>query len=173
VGALDRERNEQAAEWLVKEIWPKVRMLEPRAQLRLVGANPGERVRRLEGRPGVTITGWVRDLRAEYARARVVVAPMRSEAGALNKVIDSLAAGRPVVATPQANAGVEAPPGAITLAADAAGLARAIVRLLQDDATWQNQAAAARAFAQGLDWPAAAAALEAELSELAARRRVQ
>jgi len=97
---------------------------------------------------------------------------MRSEAGALNKVMDALAAGRPVVGTRAANAGVEAPPEAMTMADDAAGLADAISALLRDEARWRAAAEAARTFAQrAFDWPAAAAVLEGELEQLVTARR--
>ncbi|HET7087183.1 MAG TPA: glycosyltransferase family 4 protein, partial [Anaerolineae bacterium] len=88
VGALDRVRNQVAVKWLVDEIWPQVLSACPEAVLRIVGANPPVGVQTLANRSGVQVTGWVPDLRAEYAHARVVAAPMRSEAGALNKVID-------------------------------------------------------------------------------------
>jgi glycosyltransferase involved in cell wall biosynthesis len=120
----------------------------------------------------VTVAGWVDDLRREYAEARVVAAPMRSEAGALNKVMDGLAAGRPVVGTRAANAGVEAPPEAMRLAEDAQGLADAISGLLQDEVRWRAAAAAARTFARGaFDWHAAAEALEDQLKRLVEEKR--
>jgi uncharacterized protein (DUF736 family) len=92
---------------------------------------------------------------------------MQSEAGALNKVIDGLAAGRAVVATTRANAGVAAPPETIRLADSAPAFARAVVDLLRDDRAWRCTAEAGRRYAlQAFDWPAAAARLEAALVEL-------
>jgi glycosyltransferase involved in cell wall biosynthesis len=170
VGAMDRERNQQAVRWLVGAIWPRVRESCPDAELRIAGANPPPEIRKLDGRGGVTVTGWVDDLRGEYARARVVVAPMRSEAGALNKVIDGLAAGRAVVATAAANAGVGAPGDAIRLENDAEGFARAVSDLLRDDRARDRMGRTARRFArEAFDWPAAAARLEVMLEGLVAR----
>ena len=170
VGALDRARNQAAVRWLVDEIWPHVRSACPEAVLHIVGANPPAWVRALANRSGVQVTGWVPDLRAEYAQARVIVAPMRSEAGALNKVIDGLAAGRPVVATTLANAGIGAPPEALSLADDASAFAHAINRLLQDQAEWTRQAQAGRDFAvTTFDWPRAIHELESTLQQLVDR----
>lgn len=164
VGAMDRARNQAAARWLVQDIWPLVEQAHPTARLRLVGANPPPAVQALARPPAIVVTGWVSDLAREYARARVVVAPMRSEAGALNKVLDGLAAGRPVVATGRANAGIGAPPRAICLADDAPTLAAAVVGLLRDELDWRRIGAAGRAFVQrSFDWPAAVAAYEAAL----------
>lgn len=171
VGALDRRRNQQAARWLVEAVWPRVRALVPSAELRLVGANPPPTLIRLGERPGITVTGWVPDLTAEYAQARVVAAPLFGAAGALNKVVDGLAAGRPVVATQAANLGVGAPPEALIEADQPAAFASALIRLLTDDALWQRTAAAARRFAlASFDCEAAAARLEAKLDEMAGRR---
>jgi glycosyltransferase involved in cell wall biosynthesis len=172
VGAMDRARNQAAAGWLVQAIWPAVRAAYPAAVLRIVGAHPPPEICALGRAPGVQVMGWVDDLRAEYARARVVVAPMRSEAGALNKVIDGLAAGRPVVATAAANAGVGAPPEAIRLADDAGSFARHVVRLLDDADEWARVGQAGRRHAlREFDWAAAAGRLEAELEAL--RQRIE
>jgi glycosyltransferase involved in cell wall biosynthesis len=171
VGAMGRARNQAAARWLVSEVWPAVRAACPQATLRIVGASPPAAVQAWAQIPGVTVTGWVEDLRAEYGRARVVVAPQQGEAGALNKVIDGLAAGRPVVATPVANGGVGAPAEAIAVAETAPAFAAATIRLLEDDAAWRAQAEAARAFALvTFDWEGAATALEARLEGLVAAR---
>jgi glycosyltransferase involved in cell wall biosynthesis len=174
VGALDRARNQQAARWLAQAVWPRVRTAPAAqgAELRLVGANPPPAIRALGRQPGVTVTGWVPDLPAEYAQARVVAAPLRGAAGALNKVIDGLAAGRPVVATAAANAGVGAPPEALFSADRAADFADAIVRLLADDVLWRRTAEAARRFAaSAFDWAGAAGRLEAALVEMVHERR--
>ena len=172
VGALDRMRNQMAVSWLVDEIWPQVRTVCPEAVLRIVGANPPAEVQALTDRPGVQVTGWVPDLRAEYARARVIVAPMRSEAGALNKVIDGLAAGRPVVATTRANAGIGAPLEALSLADDAHAFACAIGRLLRDQDEWLRRAQAGRLFAlTTFDWTRSVDQLEMTLQQLADQMR--
>ncbi len=164
VGALDRARNQAAARWLVAAVWPLVRAECPAAELRFVGANPPPDLLALNGQPGLTVTGWVDDLAAEYAPARVIAAPLFGAAGALNKVMDGLAAGRPIVATRAANAGLDAPPAALLTASTAAEFAQGIIRLLTDDALWQSMSAAARRFAAAtFDWPAAAARVEAAL----------
>lgn len=170
VGALDRARNQAAARWLAGAVWPLVRAALPHAELRLVGANPPPDLLALNG-PGLTVTGYVPDLAAEYAAARVVAAPLFGAAGALNKVLDGLAAGRPVVATPAANAGVGAPPEALLTAATAPAFARALIRLLTDAAIWQSMSAAARRFAAAnFDWEAAARRVEGAMVALLGTR---
>lgn len=172
VGAMNRQRNQMAATWLVQAIWPAVRAACPRATLRIVGAEPPTHIRALAQKPGVSVPGWVADLRHEYAQARVVVAPMRSAAGALNKVLDGLAAGRPVVATAQANQGIAAPPKAIVVADEAAAFANVIVCLLQDDVLWRRVGTAGRRHVLAhFDWQTAVQQYEARLRQLVADRR--
>ncbi len=172
VGALDRVRNQVAVRWLVDEIWPQVLIACPESVLRIVGANPPAEVQALADRPGVQVTGWVPDLRAEYARARVIVAPMRSEAGALNKVIDGLAAGRPVVATTLANTGIGAPPEALRSADDSHAFAYAISQLLRHQGEWARCAQAGQRFAlTTFDWPRSVRQLEATLRQLVDQMR--
>ena len=173
VGALDRRRNQVAVKWLVDEVWPQVLTACPAAVLRIVGANPPARVQTLANRSGVQVAGWVPDLRAEYAHARVVAASMRSEAGVLNKVIDGLAAGRPVVATALANAGIGAPLEAFSLADDSHAFACAVVKLLRDQEEWTHRAQAGRDFALAtFDWPRSVQRLEATLLQLVDQKRI-
>ncbi len=167
VGAMDRRRNQLAALWLACSIWPIVRAANPSAVLRLVGANPPPDIQKLGELPGIVVTGWVDNLRAEYAQTRVVVAPMLSEAGALNKIIDGLAAGRPVVATTVTNAGIDAPPEAILLADDEENFAGAIIHLFNDDTHWQQVAQAGRQHAlSAFDWKDSIDQLESTLMML-------
>lgn len=171
VGALDRERNVRAAVWLCREVWPRVHAVCPEAELHLVGANPGPAVRALAGVPGVRVAGHVPDLRPHYAAAAVIAAPLRSAAGALNKVLDGLAAGRPVVATTAANAGIGAAPESEILLRDTPeAFSAALVALLQAPARRALLGAAGRAFVQrAFDWPRRVKELEALYGALAMR----
>lgn len=174
MGTMSRARNQAAARWLAGAIWPKVKAAHPEAVLRIVGAAPPPQIRSLAEAPGIEVTGWVRDLRSEYARAHIVVAPMRSEAGALNKVIDGLVSGRPVVATTSANAGTAVPPDAIRIADDAGTFAHAIVRLLRHREEWRRVAQAGRRYALlTFDWPEAVRQLERTMLALVERNEVK
>jgi glycosyltransferase involved in cell wall biosynthesis len=166
VGAMNRGPNVEAVCWLATAIWPSVRRAVPEARLYLVGAFPPPEVRALAALPGVTVTGAVPDLRPYYARARVIVAPMRAAGGQLNKIIDGLATGRPVVATAAANRGTGAP--CVRVEDTAEGFAAAVIGLLRDVGAWEQAAAASRDYALAhFDWPAAAARLESLYEEYA------
>lgn len=70
-----------------------------------MGQKPPRSVKRLVSR-NIAVTGYVKDINIEYLKSAVNVAPMRFGAGTLNKVIESIALGVPVVATSSAVAGL-------------------------------------------------------------------
>ncbi|MBN1285515.1 MAG: glycosyltransferase [Anaerolineae bacterium] len=170
-GAMSRARNVAAVTWFCREVWPRVHAARPAAEFYIVGAQPAPAVQALGALPGVHVTGAVDDLAPWYARCRVAVAPMQSDAGTLTKIIEAMWAGRPVVATSPANAGIGAPPGeAIYVADDAEAFARHILRLLEMPGDWARIAAGGRRFAEvHLDWETALGRLEAAYARLAAR----
>jgi polysaccharide biosynthesis protein PslH len=159
-GAMNREPNIEAASWLVYDIWPLVRAAVPSAELCILGAHPDDRVKALAQSPGVTVTGYVPSLRPFYARSRVVVAPTQVVAGYLNKIMDGLAAGRPVVATEVANRGAKAP--CVQIAHTAEAFAASIVTFLRDPVLWRTVALQGRHYAhEHFDWEAAVGQFEA------------
>jgi sugar transferase (PEP-CTERM/EpsH1 system associated) len=106
VGALDYLPNVDAACWFAAEVWPQVKERCPEATFRLVGRRPAPAVVRLGAAPGVEVVGQVPDVRPYLAEAAMAVAPLRLARGVQNKVLEAMAAGKPVVASPQALAGL-------------------------------------------------------------------
>ena len=162
-GNLGYFPNVDAAHWLAEDILPRVRTAVPAAELRLVGARPGRGIRALARAPGVSLAATVPAMAPELAAATIAVIPLRAGSGLQNKVLEAMAAGTPIVATPRAAAGVEARAGEhLMLADDAAGLAAATVALLRDPARARALARAARAFVERRHrWEDSASAVEA------------
>jgi len=130
-GRMDYAPNVDGAQWFSREVLPKVRARCPDATFRIVGAGPGPAVLALGGLPGVEVTGAVTDVRPYLAQAAVVVAPLRIARGIQNKVLEGMAAGRPVVATPQALDGIDAEAGGdVLVGADAESFAAAVCSVL-------------------------------------------
>lgn len=144
-GNLGYFPNIDALELLIRDVLPRVWRRRPGVRLDIVGARPGADVRRLAAREArVALIGEVPALAPYLARARVALAPLRAGSGQLFKVIEALACATPVVATPRALAGLdEAVRAGARAAEEPAGLADAIVELLEDEAL------AARLGAQG------------------------
>lgn len=101
-GKLDYLPNIDAALYFAHKIFPLVRRQIPDAQFSVVGFNPPRSVRSLARLPGVKVRANVPDICQEVSTAAVSVAPIRFGAGIQNKVLQSLAMGVPVVATPLA-----------------------------------------------------------------------
>jgi glycosyltransferase involved in cell wall biosynthesis len=162
-GNLGYFPNVDAARWLATEIVPRLRSGLPEAELRLVGARPAGAVRALARGPGVSLAAAVPDMAPELARASVAIIPMRAGSGVQNKVLEAMAVGTPVVATPRAAAALDAQPGEhLLIAEDAEGLAAAALTLLRDPARARTLARAARALVeQRYRWDDSAAGVEA------------
>jgi sugar transferase (PEP-CTERM/EpsH1 system associated) len=147
VGHMGVFHNIDAATFLAKEILPKVRAMIPDVNLKIVGAAPNSRVRALESIPGVEVTGFISDLNAALNQAVVFVAPLRFSAGVQNKVLEALAAGKPVITTSLVNAGLGAIPGRDLLIADGAQeTTNAIFNLLRNENLRKNLGQSARKF---------------------------
>jgi sugar transferase (PEP-CTERM/EpsH1 system associated) len=144
-GNLGYFPNVDAASWLTRDILPRVRAAVPEAELRLVGARPARAVRMLAAAPGVSLAVAVPVMAPELSAATVAVVPLRAGSGLQNKVLEAMAVGTPVVATPRAVAGLAVRPGEhVMLGEDAGALAAAAVTLLRDPARARSMARAAR-----------------------------
>ena len=150
VGALWRSENEDAALWLLREIWPRVRAKLPEARLVLAGADPTLPVRReVDATEGVTLTGHVDSLTEYYRRASVAVAPMRFGAGVKLKAVVAMMWGVPVIATPVGAEGVEGPEVFLAVEDDAAAFATAVAGALTDPGPALEVAARAHGWSHG------------------------
>jgi sugar transferase (PEP-CTERM/EpsH1 system associated) len=100
-GKMSYQANYDAATFLLTEILPRLRTFRPAAKVILVGSQPSKALRALATRVGgVEVTGYVDDMRPSLLRATVAVCPMRVGMGMQNKVLEAMAAGRPVVCSP-------------------------------------------------------------------------
>lgn len=161
--------NVEAALWFAREVWPRVVEAVPGARLQVVGREPTAEVRALAG-PSVVVTGTVEDLTPWYQATRVSVAPLLTGGGSRLKILESLAAGRPVVSTAIGVEGLEDLVGRGVVVADApAAMAAALVELLTDvEAAAALGLAGAEAVGADHSWEAAVRPLLARLRTLGA-----
>lgn len=144
-GQMDYRPNVEAVESFARQTLPAIRTVHPDARFAIVGRNPAKAVEALASLSGVIVTGGVPDVRGWLAAADVVVAPLRIARGIQNKVLEAMAMGRPVVASPQAAEGIDATDEAhFLVAANPAEEAAKIVALLVDPARAQRLGLAAR-----------------------------
>lgn len=153
VGQYGYRPNEAAAIELVAEVLPLVRDAVPDATVELVGRNPTEALRALEG-AGVAVVGAVDEVVHCLHHARVVVVPLRAGSGTRLKILEAMAAGTPVVSTPLGAAGIDAVDGEhLLLGESPADLAAQTVRVLTGDDLAAALSKAARALVeQRYDW---------------------
>jgi sugar transferase (PEP-CTERM/EpsH1 system associated) len=161
VGNMDYWPNADAAIWFAQSVLPLIRAHAPGAQFHIVGANPTPDVQRLTSQGGVHVTGRVPDVRPYTAHATVSVASLRMARGVQNKVLEAMALGRPVVASPQAFEGVRAEAGRDLLVADGPeATAQAVIAVIEGRHPTLG-AAARRAIERSYTWDATLARLDA------------
>lgn len=132
-GVMDYAANVDAMVWFCAEVLPRIREQRPGVRLAIVGSRPNAAVQRLAELPGVTVTGRVPDVRPWLGRATVFVAPLRLARGIQNKVLEAMASGVAVVASPAAFRGTGLAAGEGIVPAESAGdFARAALDLLGD-----------------------------------------
>lgn len=169
-GQFDYAPNALGIERFLHEGWPTVASQRPGATLRLVGRGMSGRLRELaESVERVEVAGFVPDITAELAASRVALVPIWAGGGTRLKVLESLAAARPVVGTPLGVEGIGFENGVHGgVGADSAELAALTVELLSDGARAQRLAAAGRQLAERFRWEKATRPAERLYRELAA-----
>lgn len=133
-GALSNPMNRDAVQYLVRDILPRIRERVPGARLTIVGAFPPPEMAALAERdPGITVTGYVEDVRQPLSEAGVVVCPLRFGYGIRGRVFELMSMGVPVVATPVAVDGMELVSGdGILVAESPSDFADAVAQVLAD-----------------------------------------
>lgn len=129
-GQMDYPPNVEATRWFASDILPRIRERHKKARFAIVGRNPTEAVKALAS-DKVIVTGEVEDVRGWLAAASVAVAPLKLARGIQNKVLEAMAMGLPVVATPSAAEGIDHD-GTILVGEGAAGFADEVCVLLAD-----------------------------------------
>jgi len=105
-GSMRYPPNVDAALLLIREVLPRVRRAVPRAKLLIVGHSPTRALLAAGRGEGVTVTGFVNDMRPYLEQATLFAAPLRFGAGLQNKLIEAMSMQLPVVTTSLAAAGL-------------------------------------------------------------------
>lgn len=133
IGSMSYRPNQEALRWIATELWPLVLRSEPRARLVAAGSAFPPALRELAVRAGIEVAGEVGEVRAFAAPFGAMLAPLFSGSGMRIKVLEAMAIGKPVVATPMGAAGIEAEPGRdILIGDDARALASLVVGCIRE-----------------------------------------
>lgn len=167
-GKMDFRPNIDAAVWFAQAVLPLIRQQVPDARFIVAGKQPHSRVVALGALPGVTVTGWVPDIRAHIAASAVYVVPLRIGGGTRLKLLEALAMRRAVVSTRLGAEGFALEgEDFLAFADDAAEFAQATVALLHDPLRCQRMGEAGRAFVEAhYGWNAIAPKMKAVYQSL-------
>jgi glycosyltransferase involved in cell wall biosynthesis len=159
-GNYDYAPNVDAALYLAREVLPAVRQSVPEARLQLVGNAPPPELQVLAS-DHIVVTGRVDDMRPYLARATVYACPLRFGAGIKNKVLEALALGCPVVATPLSADGIAVRDGHDIVLAGHDEFAQQVVMMLNNTALRASLSANGRALIEArYQWSQVADAYE-------------
>lgn len=127
IGSLDYRPNQQAALWIVEELWPRIVARRPGARLSIAGNAPPAWLR--ERLQATTVP----DAQAFMQRQSVMLAPILSGGGMRIKTLEAMALGKAVVATTRGVGGLAVHNGSDVVVADGAdAFADGVVSLLAD-----------------------------------------
>jgi sugar transferase (PEP-CTERM/EpsH1 system associated) len=133
-GNMNYPPNVESVEYLVEKVMPFVWSKIPAARLLISGASPNARVMELES-DRVVVSGWVDDVRENYAKSKILVAPMQISIGLQNKLLEAMAMQIPCVTSSLANNALGAKHNdQIMVADEPQQYAIQIIELLQNEA---------------------------------------
>ena len=140
VGGGRHPPNVDAVNWLLADIFPRIRKRLPGCVLHLVGEGLESRVQpRKHEHDGVIFHGFVPELDGLLGSTRLGLAPLRFGAGVKGKVNQYMAHGLPTIATSCAAEGMHLLDGEdVMIASDADHFTDAAVTLYEDPDAWHT-----------------------------------
>lgn len=148
-GKMDFRPNIDAVLWFGQRVLPLIQAQRSDTTFAIVGQRPHPRLDVLRSLPGVTITGYVEDVRPYLAGATVYVAPLRVGGGTRLKLLEAMMMRAPIVST---TVGAEGFPVVnnreMILADEPESFAREVLALLNQPNQRKALGAAGRAFAE-------------------------
>jgi glycosyltransferase involved in cell wall biosynthesis len=144
-GGLASHHNQQGALRCFNHIMPAIWRKFPQAELWLVGSNPPESLRALASDPRIKVTGYIENVQQVLRTMSAVLCPFTGTYGFRSRLIEVMALGVPVVATPDAVYGMELENRkGMMLGQNDGELARQALQLLGDSAFAHEQSRLAR-----------------------------
>jgi polysaccharide biosynthesis protein PslH len=162
VGSMDFHANIDGATYFCSQVWRQIHALTPELRLVLVGSNPAAEIRDLARLPGVIVTGTVDDVRPYYREALASIVPLRVGGGTRMKILESMAAGVPVISTSIGAEGLDAVSGVNILPADTPEQTiQTLMELCRSRERWHSISHAGRELARTrYDWSVIGSSLQ-------------
>jgi len=138
LGGFQHTPNIDAVEYLVHDIWPKIKQEIPELKLYIIGSSPTENIKKLAS-DDIIVTGFVKDLGKFYKECKLMLAPIRYGAGVKGKITQSLAMGLPVITTTLGVEGIKLVDGKHCMIADSeADFAKKAIQVYSDKKLWKK-----------------------------------
>lgn len=145
VGSMDYHANIHAVVDFARDVWPAVYERNPELIFTIVGRDPGAQVLQLASLRGIEVTGTVDDVRPYYREAVASIVPLKVGGGSRLKILESMAAGVPVVSTTLGAEGLEVRHGVDIVIGDTnEQLVDAITSVLENEGLRRQLASAGR-----------------------------
>jgi glycosyltransferase involved in cell wall biosynthesis len=167
-GVFHYSPNRHAADFLIRELFPRLAQVYPEGRLLLVGANPtAAMLAAAEQDKRIVVTGRVPDAIPYLQHSSMLLTPLFEGGGTRFKIIEAFAAGLPVVSSATGVEGLGATPGEhFLLARDAGEFVNAISQLISDQRRRDTMVRSAAGFVERFSWSAARHAAGRALGEL-------
>ncbi len=155
-GTISYYPNVEGILWFTKNVWPLIKQKNPSSQFCIAGKSPPSEIQALSSDPSITVTGAVDDMRDYYAKAAVVVVPLRVGGGTRLKILEAMAMEKAIVSTGVGAEGIEYTPNQnILIEDDAEAFANATIRVMKDTTLRNTLQSQGRRLVEELyDWKA-------------------
>ena len=164
--------NKEAITFLVEKIWPRIKKSVSNARLWIVGRDPIQKIKDFGNQPDITVSDNIEDIRDAFGGADVLLAPILNGKGTKYKVLEAMATGTPVVATPLGVEGIDANHNReVMVGHNPKELAQETVTLLKNQTKSRKMAVAARHLVEkAYSWTAISADLDQIYQELGKKK---
>ena len=164
---MDYHANIEAITTFARDAWPAIHERVPSLTLTIVGRSPAPEVSALAELPGIEVTGTVADVRPYYFEAVASIVPLRVGGGSRLKILESMAAGVPVLSSSLGAEGLDViPDEEILLAETSAEYIAALESLVDDSRRAHIAGNARRRVREQYDWGSLGNLLFAYYNEL-------
>ncbi len=107
MGLLSYQPNDDGMQYFIFEVYPRLKKKYTDSTLTIVGKHPQQwLIDYAKEDLSVKLTGFVKDVRDEMAKARVCICPLRSGSGTRLKILEYLAMGKAIVSTSIGSEGI-------------------------------------------------------------------
>ena len=107
IGNLSYLPNIEAANFIAKEVLPKLIEKLPVIKVLIAGSNPSKKVVKLANK-NIEIQGWVEDIRKTYSSGKIFFAPMTIGSGLQNKLLEAMSSSIPCITSELSNKSLKA-----------------------------------------------------------------